>query len=69
MNNEPTVCPQCRTKLIEIDYYGERLIGCIECNRWTWRGSKHLIMELPEEDLEALGNLSDKRHKDEDTSP
>jgi len=20
--------------LIEINYYGERLIGCIECNRW-----------------------------------
>src|SRR5262245_59263892 len=24
--------------LIEIDHYGERLTGCIECN--TWRGSK-----------------------------
>jgi len=69
LDNEPTVCPWCRAQLIEIDYYGQRLIGCVECNRWTWRGSKHLIMELPEEDLEALGNLSNARHKAEDTSP
>jgi hypothetical protein len=32
----------------------ERLVGCIECNRWNWRGSNRLFMELPEEDLEAL---------------
>jgi Zn-finger nucleic acid-binding protein len=55
LNNEPTVCPQCRAKLIEIDHYGQRLIGCVECNRWTWRGSTdHLIMQLPEEDIDAL---------------
>ena len=46
-------CKQCDRPLIEIDNYGERLVGCIECNRWTWRGSKTLI-ELPEADLEAL---------------
>jgi hypothetical protein len=28
-----THCPHCHGPLIEIDYYGERLIGCIECNR------------------------------------
>ena len=39
--------------LVEIDHYGERLIGCIECNQWTWRGSKRLIA-LPQDDLEAL---------------
>jgi hypothetical protein len=32
----------------------ERLIGCIECNRWSWRGGDRLFMELSEEDLEAL---------------
>jgi hypothetical protein len=37
--------------------------------RWTRLGSKHLIMQLPKEDLEALNNLSDARHKAEDTSP
>jgi hypothetical protein len=46
-------CKQCNQRLVEIDNYGERLIGCIECNRWSWRGSKRL-MELPENDLEAL---------------
>jgi hypothetical protein len=47
-------CPNCRGAVIEIDHYGERLIGCIECNRWIWRGSERLLMELPEEDIEAL---------------
>jgi len=47
-------CPNCHCPLIEIDHYGERLVGCIECNCWSWRGSNRLFMELPEEDLEAL---------------
>jgi hypothetical protein len=42
-------CKQCDRPLVEI----EPLLGCIECNRWTWRGSKREI-ELPEADLEAL---------------
>jgi hypothetical protein len=48
------VCFQCRGPLIEIDQYGKRLVGCVECNRWTKFGDEHLIMELPEEDIEAL---------------
>ena len=47
-------CPLCNGPLMEIDRYGERLVGCIECNRWSWRGSNRLFMELPEEDLAAL---------------
>jgi len=43
--------------LIEIDHYGQRFIGCIECNRWGFRGSKRLFMELPEEELEALRRI------------
>jgi len=39
---------------LEIDHYGERLIGCIECDRWSWPDSTHLFMALPEEDLRAL---------------
>jgi hypothetical protein len=38
---------KCNRQLIEIDHYGERLIGCIDCNRWSWEGSKRLFMELP----------------------
>jgi hypothetical protein len=51
-------CPQCQRPLIEIDHYGERLIGCIECNRWGLPGSEHLFMALPEDNLQALSNLS-----------
>ena len=39
----------------------ERLVGCIECNRWSWRGSNRLFMELLEEDLEALKAIKKKR--------
>jgi len=51
---ESTVCFQCRKALIEIDHYGERLIGCVECNRWGRPGDMRLVMELMEEDIEAL---------------
>ena len=51
---KPNRCKQCGKALIEIDHYGERLIGCIDCNRWTWPGSDEPFMELPEDDLEAL---------------
>jgi hypothetical protein len=47
-------CSRCKAELIEIDHYGERLVGCINCNRWSWRGSDRLFMELPEEDIQAF---------------
>jgi hypothetical protein len=50
---------RCKRPLIEIDHYGERLVGCVECNRWSWRGSHRLFMELPEQDLAALRQKSD----------
>jgi hypothetical protein len=43
-----------QSPVIEIDHYGQRLIGCVDCNRWSWEGSKRLFMQLPEEDLQAL---------------
>jgi uncharacterized Zn finger protein (UPF0148 family) len=30
----PTSCKQCDQPLVEIDHWGERLIGCPMCNRW-----------------------------------
>ncbi|HUW72450.1 MAG TPA: hypothetical protein VMW05_00205 [Methyloceanibacter sp.] len=33
-------CDRCNAPLIEIDHYGERLRGCLDCNRWIWCGSK-----------------------------
>ena len=47
-------CPSCSGPLIEIDRYGEWLVGCVECNRWRWPGSESVSMALPKEDLEAL---------------
>ena len=47
-------CPYCQSPLIEIDYYGERLTGCLDCNRWGKPGHKTLVMELLEDDLTAL---------------
>jgi hypothetical protein len=47
-------CSYCHAPLTEIDYYGEPMFGCIECNRWGRTGDKTLIMELLEDDLEAL---------------
>lgn len=38
-------CPYCKRPLTEIDYYGELIIGCIECNRWGRPGDKKLIMQ------------------------
>ena len=46
--------PRCDGPLIEIDRFGERLIGCIECNRWTWPDSGSITMALPEDDLHAI---------------
>jgi hypothetical protein len=39
-------CAQCDGLLIEIDHYGERLIGCINCNRWSWPRSDRMFMQL-----------------------
>lgn len=48
----PHACNKCQRPLTRIEFYGERLKGCIECNLWidtngTWR-------KIPEEDVEAL---------------
>jgi hypothetical protein len=50
------VCDQCQQPLIEIDLYGERLIGCVLCNKWGRPGDNDRVMELLEEDLAVLRN-------------
>jgi len=47
-------CPHCQHPPIEIDYYGERLIGCVECNRWGRPDDATLPHAILENDLEAL---------------
>ena len=52
MRDDGATCSRCKGPLIEIDHYGERLTGCIECN--CWRGSNCVMIELPDEDVDAL---------------
>jgi hypothetical protein len=47
-------CPRCNGPLIEIERFGERLIGCTECNHWTWPDSESISMALPEDDLYVI---------------
>ena len=48
------MCPYGNGPLMEIDHYGEVLVGCIDCNRWGHPGDDKLIMELMDSDVEAL---------------
>lgn len=48
------ICDQCGGPLIEIDYYGDRLIGCVECNKWGRISDKQRVLELKEDDLAAV---------------
>jgi hypothetical protein len=52
-------CVRCKRTLLEIDHYGERLVGCADCNRWSWRGSDRLFMQLPDQDIAALKTIRD----------
>jgi hypothetical protein len=65
----PELCDRCSAPLIEIDHWGERLTGCIECN--TWRGGKNaFVVELSVEDFEALRELrAGGRARDEANQP
>jgi hypothetical protein len=52
-------CPHCDTSLIEIDHYGDRLIGCVECNRWMGEGK--ILMQLDEADITGLRGKTQSR--------
>ena len=56
-------CPHCHRRLTKIDYYGEVLVGCVQCNRWGRPGDKTLVMELIEDDLQALKNARKSRKR------
>jgi hypothetical protein len=55
-------CRYCNRPLWKIDHNGEVLIGCVYCNRWGHPGDKKPIMEMIEEDLEALRASVRQRH-------
>jgi len=46
------ICDECGERLIEIDFYGERLTVCVECNKWGRIGDKNRVLEL--KDLSAV---------------
>jgi hypothetical protein len=55
-------CSLCSVPLIEIDAYGERLRGCLSCNRWRVVTTSEAFAtgewrQLPEEDIAALRGL------------
>jgi len=45
-------CKQCAQPLVEIDHWGERLIGCPRCNRW--QASTGEWCRLAPDDISAL---------------
>ena len=57
------VCRYRNGSLMRVDYYGEELIGCIDCNRWGYPGDKKLTMKLQEHDLEALRARVQQKHR------
>ena len=46
-------CERCQQLLIEIERYGDHLIGCVECNCWQSNKSA-FIMDLAVGDIQAL---------------
>jgi hypothetical protein len=53
MSDQP--CGTCQRPLTEINFYGEQLKGCIECNVWT--DTDGASRKIPEEDIEALKGM------------
>jgi len=46
-------CNRCKRPVVEIDHYGERLVGCVGCNRWM-AADTGLCAALPIEEISAL---------------
>jgi len=45
-------CERCEEQLVEIDHWGERLTGCLTCNRW--QASTGEWCRLAPDDIMAL---------------
>jgi hypothetical protein len=50
-------CEECDSVVINIDNYGERLIGCYKCNKWRRPGEVDFARTLPNEDVAALRKI------------
>jgi hypothetical protein len=51
----PDTCHKCHRRFTEIDHYGKRLKGCIDCN--VWIGTDGIWRKIAAEDIEALKGL------------
>jgi len=51
-------CAKCRLRMIEIDYYGEPLKGCPDCNVWVKNDGTR--RKIPEDDVAALRAVMQK---------
>jgi hypothetical protein len=49
-----SICDKCGERLVEIDYYGERLTGRGEFNKLGRLGDTNRVLELKEDDLAAV---------------
>ena len=49
-------CHNCGQELMEIDKRGERLTGCVECNRWSSARSAFIVARLLESGLKGSGS-------------
>ena len=47
-------CAVCNGPQLEIERFSEQLVGCIECNWWTWPTGENICVTLTKDDLEAL---------------
>ena len=54
MGGDVETCSRCKRLLIEIDHFGERLIGCVRVIAGVGPGA---FMELAEEDLTRFKGL------------
>jgi len=52
--------PVCNHARVEIDAWGQRLHGCIQCNQWMTPDGEWL--RLPEADIAALRGLKWQLH-------
>ena len=59
-------CFHCKSSLIEIDRYGQRLVGCLNCNRWSSPGSSRVV-ELTKDEVWALRRM--RRRSQRETAP
>jgi hypothetical protein len=57
----------CNHPRVEIDAWGQRLRGCIECNQWMNFDGQWL--RLPEQDIAALRGLAWRRSNSLDSGP